>query len=149
MAGVRGRAATEAQNAPKCILSRPTGPMTLILDNFPSPDIARALSPNGRTHWAEKKRAREAVQVAFYLAALQQGLDVFDGQVRITYRWVFPDHRARDLDNLSTGVVKALQDCLVKADVIRADDTSCVVGMSVEVSVEKGRRALVVTVQEG
>jgi len=68
------------------------------------------------------------------------------GPVRITYRWVMPDRRRRDLDNHSTGVVKVVQDCLARLGLIDADDTSCVVASATQIVVEKGRRALIVVI---
>lgn len=124
-------------------------PQTLTLEDFPQPALARALSPNGRAHWATKKKARETVEWIVGNAIFEQRLtdELLGGQVRITYRWVFPDRRRRDLDNHSTGVVKSLQDCFVRVGLIDADDTSCVVGSTTEITVERGRRALVVTLE--
>lgn len=68
-------------------------------------------------------------------------------QVRITYRWVMPDRRRRDLDNHTTGVVKAVQDALVTHTLIDADDTSCVIGIETQIVYEKGRRALEIAIE--
>lgn len=120
----------------------------LVLTDFPDPKIARALSPNGRVHWATRKRAREVVECVVGTAIFEQRLsdELLGHRVRITYRWVMPDRRRRDLDNHSTGVVKCVQDCLVRLGVIDADDTSCVTAISTEVVYEKGQRRLEVTI---
>lgn len=127
----------------------PQRAQTLILEDFPDPKLARALSPNGRVHWAVRKQARQHVEWVVGLAICEQRLtdELMGERVRIAYRWVMPDRRRRDIDNHSTGVVKCVQDSLVRLGLISADDTSCVVGISTEIVVEKGRRALVVTVE--
>lgn len=119
----------------------------LVLADFPDPKLARALSPNGRSHWATRKQAREMVEWVVGNAIFEQRLtdELLGRQVRIAYRWVMPDRRRRDLDNHSTGVVKVVQDCLVRLGLIDADDTSCVVGITTEVVYEKGQRRLEVT----
>lgn len=123
---------------------------TLVLEDFPRPDVARALSPNGRTHWAAKKKVRDLVEWIVGNAIFDQRLtdELLGRQVRITYRWIFPDHRRRDIDNHSTGVVKVVQDSFVRLGLIDADDTSCVVGITTEIAVEKGRRALEIEITE-
>lgn len=135
--------------SPKSALPHTVVAQTLVLDAFPPPAISRALSPNGRAHWAAKKRARERVEMIVGAAIITQRLtdELCGGRVRITYRWIFPDRRKRDLDNHSTGVVKVVQDCLVRLGMIDADDTSCVVGLNTEVVYEKGRRALEIVIE--
>lgn len=128
--------------------ARCTASQTLVLADFPDPKLARALSPNGRAHWATKKRARDIIEWIVGQAIFEQRLtdELLGRQVRITYRWVLPDRRRRDLDNHSTGVVKVVQDCLVRLGLIDADDTSCVVGISTEIVYERGARRLEITV---
>ena len=135
--------ATPAQNGPSQRVQR------LVLEDFPDPKLARALSPNGRVHWASRKRARELVEWIVANAIFDQHLHdgMAYGPVRITYRWICPDRRKRDLDNHSTGVVKVVQDSLVASGLLVADDTSVVTSIAVEVSVERGRRALVIDVE--
>lgn len=125
------------------------GRQTLILEDFPSSTIARALSPNGRAHWAARSRARNVVESIVGLAIIRQRLsdELLGGPVRITYRWVMPDRRRRDLDNHSTGVVKVVQDCLARLGMIDADDTSCVVAIETQIVVERGRRALEIVLE--
>jgi Holliday junction resolvase RusA-like endonuclease len=121
----------------------------LVLEDFPRPEIARALSPNGRAHWAAKKKVREQVEWIVGNAIFDQRLSdaLLGHRVRITYRWVFPDRRKRDLDNHSSGVIKVVQDSFVRIGLIDADDTSCVVATATEITVERGRRALIVTLE--
>ena len=120
---------------------------TLVLEDLPRPDVARALSPNGRTHWAAKKKVRESVAELVVLSMLRQQLGAIDGRVRITYRWIVPDRRKRDLDNHSTGVVKVVQDTMVRHGLIEADDTSCLVSTTTEIAYQRGRRALEITLE--
>lgn len=125
------------------------GCQTLVLDDFPDPALARALSPNGRAHWAAKRKAREMVEWVVGIAICEQRLtdELLGERVRITYRWIVPDRRRRDLDNHTTGVVKVVQDCLVRLGMIDADDSSCVVDVATEIMYERGSRRLEVTIE--
>jgi Holliday junction resolvase RusA-like endonuclease len=118
----------------------------LIVEDFPSTDISRALSPNGRAHWATKKRARAWVATVVDCAAKQQRLRAVDSPVRLLFRYTFPDRRKRDVDNLTTGVTKAAIDALVRSKVLAADDSEHVTEVKAEAVVEKGRRYLEVTI---
>jgi Holliday junction resolvase RusA-like endonuclease len=122
---------------------------TLVLEDFPRPEMARALSPNGRAHWAVKRKVKDQVELIVGASIFEQRLSdsLLGHQVRITYRWIFPDRRKRDLDNHSTGVVKSVQDAFVRLGLIDADDTSCVVGITTDISVEPKRRALEITLE--
>lgn len=120
---------------------------TLVLEDFPRPEIARALSPNGRAHWAAKRKARLNVVDHVTVAAIRGGLRLMRGQVVLSATFVYPDHRKRDDDNLATGVLKAVRDCLVLGQWLEADDIEHLRQMPVEVRVEKGRRALEITLE--
>ncbi|HEY8743964.1 MAG TPA: hypothetical protein VIU62_12735 [Chloroflexota bacterium] len=120
------------------------GGQTLVIEDFPRPEIARTLSPNGRAHWAAKRKARINVIDHVTVAALGQHLRNFPAiwLVVLSPTFIYPDHRRRDDDNLATGVMKAVRDCLVNGGWLEADDTDHLKQMPVEVRVEKGRRAL-------
>jgi len=68
---------------------------------LPWPD--RRLSPNARLHWAAlaraKREARNVAIVATWRHARGQSLSG-DGPLRVTLRFLPPDRRARDWDNL-------------------------------------------------
>lgn len=116
---------------------------SLILPDFPRPEIARILSPNGRpAHWAEAHRAKLVVRdyVAFY--ATQCGLKQMQGMVRVTPVYTFPGHQKHDSDNLSTGVLKHVIDTIVRSGYLKDDDLSHLRLLPVEVTVEKGNRQL-------
>lgn len=115
---------------------------TITLDDFPRPEIARALSPNGRVHWTAKRKARLSVIDHVTVAAIRGGLLHMRGLVVLTATFTYPIARARDDDNLATGVMKAVRDCLVSGQWLDADDTEHLRQMPVEVRVEKGKRAL-------
>jgi hypothetical protein len=116
---------------------------TLVLDRFPDPEMARCLSPNGRAHWASKKQAREYVAQHVWYCARMQGLEpMLDGVVTMWPTFIYPVHRRRDDDNLASGILKSLRDCLVRRRLIEADDLEHLRQMPVEVRVERGRRAL-------
>ena len=116
---------------------------TLVLWDFPRPDVARLLSPNGRAHWAAKRKARLSVMDHVVVAGITSGLKVmWGGMVTLYPTFVYPDHRKRDDDNLATGVMKAVRDSLVQAQWLEADDLEHLRQMPVEVRVEKGHRSL-------
>lgn len=119
----------------------------LVLPNFPSPDVARALSPNGRKHWSAKKTAREWVAARVALALHLHPVPPVTGRARLAIRWVFPQERKRDLDNHTTGVVKALIDALVQAQVLSADDSAHLELAPVEIVVERGQRRMELTLE--
>lgn len=121
---------------------------TLVLEGFPQPATARALSPNGRLHWGGQKRAKELVTMVVIAGIRTSGLRPVDGPVRLTCRWIFPTRARRDLDNLSTGVVKRLIDVLREQKILADDDSRHVVELRAEAVYEKGRRALVIVMEE-
>lgn len=126
-----------------------TGPMTLVLPDFPLPEISRALSPNGRVHWAERKRARDVVQNAVWEAwvSRQDEVTPVPPPAHVTYRWIVPDRKARDLDNHSTGVVKAAQDTLVRLKLLPGGDHAAALTSTVEIVYEKGQRRLEIVLE--
>lgn len=130
--------ATRAETAPS---------QTLVLEGFPQPSTARALSPNGRVHWGVRDKARKHVAAVVAGAGIAQRLEPTSGPVRLTFRWIFPTRARRDLDNLSTGVVKVVIDSLVRQYVLVDDDSTHVVAVTAEAVYEKGRRALVIVME--
>ena len=67
--------------------------------------------------------ARLAVHKQIVVEALAVNLRPVRGPVRLTFRYVFPDERKRDIDNLTTGVTKAAIDALVRCKALAADDS--------------------------
>lgn len=116
---------------------------TLVLVDFPRPDIARILSPNGRAHWRAKYAAVASVDHLVTSIALIQKLQPMQGFITIEPRFIYPVSRKRDDDNLATGVMKVVRDVLVKRGYLLADDMEHLRQLPVVVRVEKGRRALV------
>ncbi len=116
----------------------------LFLPDFPSPAIARTLSPNGRAHWGAKRRAQIDVETVIWIALnrLDCPLMPIAPPAHVTYRWIVPDRRRRDLDNHGTGVVKVIQDYLVKYGILPGGDHAEALTSRVEIVYEKGRRAL-------
>jgi len=115
---------------------------TLTLNNFPRPDVARTLSPNGTAHHMAKARARKGVHEHVKVLA-RFDLQPMRGMVTLRPTFVFPVKRNRDDDNFATGVMKAVRDGLVKAGYLEADDSDHLRQERVEMVVEKGRRALI------
>lgn len=119
----------------------------LVLEDFPDPALARALSPNGRAHWGGKDRAKKRVAAVVAGQSIAQGIDPMPSPVRLTFRWIFPNRRRRDIDNLSTGVVKVVIDSLVRHGTLVDDDSTHVVAVTAEAVYERGRRALEIAME--
>jgi hypothetical protein len=120
----------------------------ITIEDFPRPEIARQLSPNGRAHWAVRQKARRTVVDHVTAAALRGGLQRMRGLVVLHVTFVYGEHRTRDQDNLTTGVMKALIDCLVKGGWLAADDMTHLRIAPVDVRIEKGRRAVELRFEE-
>lgn len=117
----------------------------LVIPDFPSPALARVMSPNGTAHWRDKQRA--AAQIVEYLkvAVLMRvvPLTPMAPPVHATYRWIVPDRRHRDIDNHhGSRVVKVVQDWLVARGVLPAGDHSTVLTSHTEIVYEKGQRRM-------
>jgi Holliday junction resolvase RusA-like endonuclease len=112
-----------------------------VLEDFPSPALARSLSPNGRVHWARRHEAKREAAHRVACEALLRRVVPVNGPVRITFRWIFPTAGRHDLDNL-IATAKPLIDALVTAGLLEDDDSRHVVGIAAEVRLERGRRAL-------
>lgn len=115
---------------------------SLVLSDFPQPIHARTLSPNGRTHWAVKKAAKDYVAMLVWAGALSQGLERMRGLVEIQAVWTFPTRGRHDPDNLSTGIFKVVLDTLVRGSWLADDSTNHVRLLPAEVRVVKGQRSL-------
>lgn len=124
-----------------------SGVQRLVLEDFPQPDVARSLSPNGRVHWARRNKARKLVAERVTLEARAQGLRPASGPVRLTLVWVFPTKVRHDLDNLiATG--KPVVDALVRGKWLEDDDSDHVVSVTAETVYQKRRRALEIVMEE-
>lgn len=119
----------------------------LTLEPFPRPETARALSPNGRVHWAVRKYHVDLVHGTVVIVARAIALPIMRGMVTLQPTFVYPVKRARDDDNLATGVMKAVRDALVRGGWLEADDTEHLRQLPVIVQVERGRRALILDFQ--
>lgn len=134
--------------APYQPLDRPERSQTLVLEGFPDPKTARELSPNGRAHWARRAKARKHVAEALHVTAMRAGWAPVTTPVRMTFRFIRPTRGRIDIDNLSTGVTKAVLDSLVRGGWLVDDDSTHVVAVTAEAVYERGRRALVVVMEE-
>lgn len=121
---------------------------TLVLEGFPQPALARELSPNGRVHWARRAKARKSAAAVLHATAMRDGFRPATGPVRMTFRFIRPTLGRIDIDNLSTGVTKAVLDSLVRGGWLVDDDSTHVVAVTAEAVYEKGRRALVIVMEE-
>ncbi len=144
----RRRARRDAPEVAERPVALIPGRQVLIVDDSPSTADARALSPNGRAHWATKRAARLSVASEVKIAATQQGLRPVTGPVRLTFRYVFPEQRKRDVDNLTSGVTKCAIDALVRGRWLEADDSEHVTEVKAVAVVEKGSRRLEIEIQE-
>lgn len=135
---------SDASGADLVFLGGKEGPgrQTLILDDFPDPDVARTLSPNGRAHWRDKQKAGQVVYWTVIAALQRQPITPMTGRVVLRPTFVFPQHRRRDDDNLATGVMKVVRDALVARGVLADDSTKHVRQEPVQVVVRRGQRRL-------
>ena len=93
--------------------------LTVIIDHLPYPE----LSPNARVHWAVKAKATKVLRAEVYWLAWEEHIQGPPmEQAVISYEFTVTSKRRRDLDNLVASM-KAAQDGLVDAGVIRADDS--------------------------
>lgn len=118
---------------------------TLTLEDFPDPKLARALSPNGRAFWATQRRASAQVHACVKAYCDAQRIRPVDGPVRVTFRYTRPTRQRVDLDNLTTGVSKAVLDGLVRAGILTDDSSEHVVAVTAEAAYLRGVRQLDVT----
>jgi hypothetical protein len=114
---------------------------TLMFCDFPRPEVARQLSPNGRVHWAERRLARIGLQQRVWAEAHHQALPPMHGLVVIRPTWTFPSIRTRDGDNL-TATLKCLIDALVRGKWLVDDSSEYVRLEPPVVRVERGKRML-------
>lgn len=135
-----------AQDASKSSLVAPGRPQRLILEDFPSPQLARRLSPNGRVHWAVRAEAKREAAHRMACESVIQRIVPVDGAVRLTFRWVFPTAGRHDIDNL-IATCKPLIDSMVTSGLLTDDDSRHVVGIAAESVHERGRRALEVLIE--
>lgn len=158
--GVRGLGAEACGDASESTLRAPrsvpdakngsvvvTWPQTLLLEDFPQPCDARALSPNGRAHWTTQRAARQEAASRVKVEATVIRLRPVAGPVRLTFRYVFPNQRTRDIDNLTTGVTKACIDALVRGQWLAADDSEHVTAVRAVAVVEKRQRRLEIVIE--
>jgi hypothetical protein len=130
-------------------IRKDSAPQIIVLVDFPRPEIARTLSANGRAHWGTKLRATSVVLDYLHAALARQYVWSMAPPVRVTYRWIVPTRTKRDQDNHhGSGVVKAIQDALVRHNVLLGGDHSEALESSVEIVYEKGRRALEIVLEE-
>ena len=87
--------------------------------NLPWPPVG--LSPNARNHWTTTARLKKAYRKACAMAAMEQGARrLLASRLEVHLRFVPPNRRARDWDNLLSSM-KAGLDGL--ADVLQVDDS--------------------------
>lgn len=89
---------------------------------FTLPWPPSSLSPNARHgHWGTAARAKKAYRTACAWTARQQGATRLDApSLAVTLRFVLPDRRARDIDNLVASMKSGLDGL---ADVLGVDDS--------------------------
>lgn len=126
----------------------PASRQTLVWEQL-DPTLVRVLSANGRSqsHWP-KTNARNRVMASVYGLARSAGWAPFTVPVVVTFRWIVPTRRRMDVDNLaSSGIVKATLDSLVRGGWLVDDSSAYVTAVHTEMAYEKGRRALIVTLE--
>jgi hypothetical protein len=120
----------------------------LVLEDFPSPSLARVLSPNGRAHGLSRYAAGRHVRDRVKIETTRQGLRAMRPPVVLRAAFTYPLARERDDDNLATGVLKAARDGLVRAGILAGDDAERLRQEPVAAIVERGQRRLVIELEE-
>jgi Holliday junction resolvase RusA-like endonuclease len=94
---------------------------------------------------ADMKRKAETV-VKSFIGKQLRGVQIAR-PVTLSYLWVEPD-RKRDLDNIASFGMKAIQDALVKHGTLQNDGWSCITGFSHSFSVDKDNPRIEVLITE-
>ena len=90
----------------------------MIMLTMPWP--SSALSPNARSHWRAHAKAKASYREACAYHARQQGAKKIEAdRLSVRLRFVPPDRRRRDLDNLIASMKSGLDGL---ADVLGVDD---------------------------
>lgn len=123
---------------------------TVVLEPL-DPALVRALSANSSTHnrWTVR-HARTRAKGLFTLTAQAQGLPKpLIWPVSVTFNWIVPTRGRRDIDNLASNwIVKACLDSLVRGEWLPDDSSQHVTAVLTTMEYQKGRRALVIEIQE-
>ena len=120
----------------------------LLVVELPDAQVLRALSPNGRAHWAVRRQARQNLQERVQAAVAAAGWPRCGaGRVRVQATYRFPVRRQRDPDNL-TALLKAVLDALVRLRVLRGDTTRHCVLLPVAVDDARGPAQLTLVLEE-
>lgn len=92
------------------------------------------LSPNNRHHWAQLAKTKKAYRAACHVQAVAQGAKAIDaGALHVSLKFVPPDRRPYDLDNLLARMKSGLDGV---AEVVGVDDRHW--SLSIERSDEVG-----------
>jgi hypothetical protein len=118
----------------------------LVLDPLPPAPVLRALSPNGRAHWTERKRAQDTMRLCVVVDAVHSGLRSMPPPVRLQAIWTFPQARRRDQDNL-IAVAKCIVDTLVRHRYLQDDRHEMLTVLPPSIRVERGVRKLVLVLE--
>ena len=106
----------------------------------------RALNPNGRAHWATKRKIAEPLKQAIALESKR--LEPVKGKVLITITFITAQKRRRDGDNWLASM-KPLIDTLVRTGFLTDDDSSSVSYAPVVFEVDKSRAPrTILTIEE-
>ena len=101
----------------------------------------RALSPNGRAHWAVKRKAAEPMK---QVAALQgKQLRPISGPATVTVTFIVAQNRRRDGDNWLASM-KPVMDVLVQTGLFTDDDSRHISYAPVRFEVDKHRAPMTV-----
>ena len=118
----------------------------LVLEGYPSVEQATLLGPNsGTRRWGVAKE-RAVVHAHVAVVARQQGIQPVLPPVLMTLTFVVPNRTRRDWDNYAL-IGKPVVDGLVKVGAL-VDDSFEYLTAAVRFRVERGRRALIVTLEK-
>lgn len=122
-------------------------PQRLVLADFPTPLEYRVLGPNsGTANRYALNTMKQQVQKRVGVEVKRQDIRSVPAPAAIVLRYVFPDVRERDEDNLGI-IAKPVVDGLVRAKILAGDDSRRL-KRRIEVVKERGARRLEIEIRE-
>lgn len=106
--------------------------------------LPEQISNGSHGHWSTRQKKLEHAAALVWVEARAAGLKAVPGKVHVHVHFVFPEKRRRDVDNL-TARCKGVLDGLKRGFI--DDDSMDVMTLEVSAEVERGRKALVVTLE--
>ena len=105
------------------------------------------LSPNARCHWLAKNRATQQLKEEVHYLALEAKIPKFKAAI-VQYKFVLPDKRSRDIDNLQISLKPAI-DALTNLGIFPDDSYKFLTYAPTTVEVSPTKEAKVIITIKG